>query len=102
MGQGGVIVARRLAAATLVVVAACSPASGTVRGPVVSVEGDLTAVTSFSVLVKGDMLSFLTLEDQEYGFPLQHLAEHQRTGDPVVVGWELRDDVRYALSIEDG
>ena len=101
MGQGGVIVARWLAAA-LVVVASCSPTSGTVRGPVVSVEGDLTEVTSFSVLVEGDMLRFLPIDDQNYGFPLQHLAEHQRTGDAVVVGWELRDDVRYALSIEDG
>jgi len=102
VGQGGVIVARWLAAATLFVVVACSATTGTVRGPVTAVDGDLSEVTSFSVLVEGDEWRFLPIEDGDYVFALQHLREHQRSGALVVVGWELRDDVRYALSIEDG
>ena len=104
MGQGRVISARRLAT-VLVLVVACSPmsaTSGTVRGPVTAVDGDLSEVTSFSVLVEGDEWRFLPIEDGDYVFPLQHLREHQRSGALVVVDWELRDDVRYAVSVADG
>lgn len=101
MGQGRVISARRLAT-VLVLVVACSPMSGTVRGTVISVEGDLTEVTSFSVLVEGEEMHFLPIEDGDYDFPLPHLGDHQRSGALVVVDWELRDDVRYAVSVADG
>lgn len=104
MGQGRVISARRLAT-VLVLVVACSPmsaTSGTVRGTVVSVEGGLTEVTSFAVLVEGEEMHFLPIEDGNYDFPLPHLGDHQRSGVLVVVGWELRDDIRYAVSVADG
>lgn len=102
MGGRRVLDARRIAAAVLVVIAACSATSGSVKGPVTSVDGDLTEVTSFSVLVEGEVWRFTPTADGDYAFPLQHLGEHQRSGAPVIVGWELRDDVRYALSVADG
>ena len=102
MGGARDIVARRLAALLLLLLAACTQTSGTVNGPVVSVEGDLETVTSFVVLVEGDEWRFLPVPDGDYAFPLQHLREHQRTGQPVLVGWETRDGTRYALSVEDG
>lgn len=102
MGGARILVARRIAAAALIAIAGCASTSGAVRGPVTSVEGDLTGVASFSVLVEGDEWRFVPVEDGDYAFPLQHLGEHQRTGDPVLVGWELRDDVRYAVLVADG
>ncbi len=83
-------------------VAACSATSGTVRGLVVAVDGSLTAVEAFTVLVEGEEVIFLPVEDGDYAFPLPHLREHQRAGEPVLVGWESRNDVMYALSLEDG
>lgn len=81
--------------------AACTQTSGTARGVVLGVEGSLTEVTSFTVLVDGDQVRFVPAVDGEFGFPLPHLREHQRTGEPVVVGWELIDGVRYAVSVGD-
>jgi hypothetical protein len=81
---------------------ACSQTTGTSRGVVTSVEGSLDEVTAFSVLVDGSELRFLPAEDGEYDFPLAHLREHQRTGAPVFVEWELIGTVRYALSLADG
>jgi hypothetical protein len=82
--------------------AACTQTSGTARGIVTSVDGDLTEVTSFTMLVEGSELEMLPVEGGDYDFPLSHLREHQRTGEPVLVAWELRGSVRYALSLADG
>ena len=54
------------------------------------------------VLVEGSELEFTPTADGEYDFPLSHLREHQRTGEPVLVGWEIVGSVRYALSLADG
>lgn len=81
---------------------ACTQSSGTVRGVVTSVEGTLEEVTSFMVLVEGTELEFVPVADGDYDFPPSHLREHQRTGEPVLVGWELTGSVRYALSLADG
>lgn len=89
-----------LALGTLLV--ACTQSSGTVRGIVTSVEGGIDQVTGFTVLVEGSELEFVPSEDGDYDFPLSHLREHQRTGEPVLVGWELVGSVRYALSLADG
>lgn len=96
--------ASRSVAALLVavLVVACSSTSGTARGVVVSVEGDLEQVDSFTVLVEGDEWPMTPVEDGDYAFALSHLREHMRTGQPVLVGWELVDNVRYALSLADG
>jgi hypothetical protein len=81
---------------------ACNQDSGTVRGIVTAVDGGLDDVTSFVVLVEGDPLEFTPSPQGDYDFPLSHLREHQRTGEPVLVGWELVGSVRYALTLADG
>lgn len=81
---------------------ACSQGSGTVRGIVVEVEGDLSEVTAFTVLVEGELIRYMPLENGDYAFPLPHLREHQRSGEPVLVGWETVDGERVAVSLDDG
>lgn len=84
------------------VLTACSQSGGTTVGVVTGVDGTLVDVESFTVLAEGSEITFFTIDDQEYEFPLAHLGEHIRTGEPVVVGWELRDQTRYAISLTDG
>lgn len=87
----------------LVALAGCAtPTSGTMRGIVVDLAGDLTSVEAFTVLVEGEQVVFTPTPDGEYAFPLSHLQEHLRTGEPVLVGWELVDDRHVATSLEDG
>ena len=94
---------RWIALMTLVsVMSACSSDTGTSVGVVTDVEGTLTEVESFIVLSEGEEIGFLPLEGQVYEFPLGHLREHLRSGEPVVVEWEMRDGNRYALAITDG
>ena len=81
---------------------ACAPTSGTARGVVIAVDGDLEQVSAFTVLVEGEEWRLLPVADGDYAFALPHLREHQRTGEPILVGWELVDNVRYALSLADG
>jgi len=81
---------------------ACNQTSGTARGVVTAVDGSLEDVTAFVVLVEGSELEFTPSPDGDYDFPLSHLREHQRTGEPVLVGWEIVGSVRYALSLADG
>lgn len=72
------------------------------RGVVVDVTGDLTTVEDFTVLVEGDPIRFVPTPDGDYAFPLPHLRDHLRTGEPVLVGWELVDGTRRATSLDDG
>ena len=81
---------------------ACNQTSGTARGVVTAVDGSLEDVTAFEVLVEGSELEFIPTADGDYDFPLSHLREHQRTGEPVLIGWEIVGSVRYALSLADG
>jgi hypothetical protein len=92
----------RLGVAALAIVAACTQSGGTMVGIVTSVEGDLTAVTSFTILVEGDTFEFLPVDGGDYAFPLPHLREHLRDGTPVRVGWERRGEDLAAISLEDG
>jgi hypothetical protein len=85
---------------TLVVVA-CAQTSGTVIGPVITVDGDLAEVRSFTVLVEGDEMVFVPIADGEYAYPLPHLREHLRDGSPVRVGWERRGDQLVATTLDD-
>lgn len=80
---------------------ACAQTSGTVRGIVVGVEGSLDEVTSFTVLVEGEEMAFFTTEDGDYDFPVSHLREHQRTGEPVLVTWEMEDGTRKAVALAE-
>ncbi|MGH8912286.1 MAG: hypothetical protein ACRDVD_07215 [Acidimicrobiia bacterium] len=87
----------------MILIVACSPqTSGTMRGVVVEVGGELAAIEDFTVLVEGEPVKFLPTPDGDYAFPLSHLQEHLRTGEPVLVGWETVDGTRLATSIEDG
>lgn len=81
---------------------ACTQTSGTARGVVTFVEGTIDEVTGFTLLTGGEELEFVPVEGGDYAFPLSHLREHQRTGDPVFVEWELVGTVRQALSLADG
>lgn len=104
MGEDRVVIAHRLILISMLTaaLAACSAGSGTVRGVVLSVDGDLQTVTGFTLLVEGDEMSFVPVDDGDYAFPLAHLREHQRTGEPVLVGWESIDGRFHALSVDDG
>jgi hypothetical protein len=84
------------------ILAACSASSGTVKGVVVAVDGTLNDVTSFTVLVEGDEMTFRPTSDGDYVFPLPHLHEHQLSGEPVTVGWRSVDGVLFAISVSDG
>jgi hypothetical protein len=86
----------------LALLAACSQGSGTVVGPVVAVDGDLTEVHSFTVLVSGEEMTFASIPDGSYAFPLPHLREHLVDGTPVRVGWEEREGRLVAVSLDDG
>jgi hypothetical protein len=92
----------RLGLAALAMVAACTQSGGTMVGIVVAVEGDLNAVTSFTVLVEGDTFEFIPVPGGDYAFPLPHLREHLRDSSPVRVGWEQRGEDLAAISLEDG
>ena len=88
--------------ALTLVLASCTQTSGTARGVVASVDGTLDDITSFVLLADGSELEFTPIPDGEYDFALSHLREHQRTGEPVLVGWEIVGSVRYALTLADG
>lgn len=86
----------------VVLTTACSQSAGTSLGVVTDVQGSLTEVESFKVLSGGSEIEFLPIPGQNYEFPLPHLREHLRTGESVIVDWEIREEERYALSIRDG
>jgi len=91
---------RRFLAGLLLV--ACSGSSGTVIGVVIDVQGDLTKVSAFTVLVEGEEMTFIPAGDGEYAFPLSHLREHLRDQGPIRVGWERREGSLVAVTVEDG
>ena len=82
-------------------VVACAQNGGTILGVVISVDGTLDQITSFTVLVEGDEMRFLPADDGDYPYPLLHLREHLRTGQPVFVTWERRDGQLYAIELRD-
>jgi hypothetical protein len=87
--------------AVLMLAAACSQSSGTVVGTVVGVEGSLIEVTSFTVLVAGDQMTFIPRDDGDYAFPLTHLHQHLIDGTPVRVGWEQGAQGLEAVTVAD-
>ena len=84
------------------VAAACGSDSGTVRGVVIDVTGDLEAITEFTVLVEGDPIVFFPSPAGDYAFPLSHLHDHLRSGESVLVGYEVVDGRRVATFLDDG
>lgn len=88
--------------AVFAMVAACAQDAGTMVGIVVEVDGDLSTVTSFTMLVEGDHVRFIPGAEGEFAFPLPHLREHLRDGSPVRVGWERQGEQLVAVRLEDG
>ena len=72
-----------------------------VRGLIVEIEGS-RALNSFVLESEGERYTILIDPDRDYGFPLEHLREHEAQDLPVVVTSETRDGDAYATSIEDG
>jgi hypothetical protein len=87
---------------TVLLLVACSASSGTVTGVVVDVEGDLTVVTAFTLLVDGEEMTYAPAGDGEFAFPLSHLREHLRDQEAVRVEWERRQGALLAVRVEDG
>ena len=85
------------------VLAACGPSAdqGTIEGLVVDVQGDLSAVTEFSVLTEDGTQVFVPSEDGDFAFPLPHLREHIISGVPVVVFWEDHHGQKVAVFVDD-
>ena len=84
------------------VVAALLPSdSGQLTGIVVSVDGDLTTVRSFEVLSDGDRFAFEPAPDGDFAFPLPHLRDHLRTGEPIAVEYERVDGDLLAMRVSD-
>lgn len=75
--------------------------SGQVSGLVVAVDGDLTEVRSFEVLSDGDRFVFVPSPEGDFAFPLPHLRDHLRSGDPVAVEYERVDGVLLATHVSD-
>jgi hypothetical protein len=57
--------------------------------------------SSFTLATSEGGVEILLDVDRDYGFPLGHLREHQRTADPVDVLVETQQGALVALSIED-
>lgn len=93
---------RRTSLLLALLLAACGqpePAPDRVVGVIETIEGD---IASFTVAEQdGDRYEIVIASDVDYGFDLQHLREHETTGDPVDVRLEQRGADLVALSIED-
>lgn len=76
--------------------------SGQLTGIVTAVDGDLTEVRSFEILSDGDRFVFEPSPDGDFAFPLPHLRDHLRSGEPVAVEYERGDGVLIAMSVTDG
>jgi len=75
----------------------------TVTGAVIAVDGDLAAVSSFTVLAEtGDELTFSPSPDGDYAFPLPHLRDHLRSGEPVRVSYVDGGGTLIAVAVTDG
>lgn len=73
-----------------------------VVGVVAEVEGGGGRVTAFTLDAEGgETYEIFIAEDVDYGFDLDHLREHEATGEPVRCRLEQRGERLYALSILD-
>ncbi len=70
----------------------------TLRGVVTSVDGTLTEIESFDVLADGSVYTLVPAPDGDFAFPLPHLRDHLRTGEPVVVEVSRTADGAYVAS----
>ncbi|HYH27449.1 MAG TPA: hypothetical protein VEA19_01590 [Actinomycetota bacterium] len=70
-------------------------------GLIVEIEGS-RQISSFVLESEGESYTILIDPERDYGFPLEHLREHQAQKLPVIVTSETRDGSAHAVSIEDG
>jgi hypothetical protein len=78
------------------------PASPSVlTGVITEVAASGEKVTGFDLDAGGEAYEILIDPGRDYGFDLNHLYEHQSTGDPVRVRLRERDESLYALRIDD-
>ncbi len=90
-----------LVAAAALVLALLPSDSGQLVGVVIAVDGDLTTVRSFEVLSDGDRFVFEPAPDGDFAFPLGHLRDHLRTGEPIAVEYERVDGALVAMRVSD-
>ena len=90
-----------LIAAAALVLALLPSESGQLTGIVIAVDGDLTTVGTFEVLSDGDRFVFEPSPDGDFAFPLSHLRDHLRSGEPVAVEYERVDGVLLAMRVSD-
>jgi len=93
------------ALACLVLVACGGSDDAVVRGVVVDVDGDLTAVNSFQVrTTDGDLLEFVPAPGIRFhdAAPLSHLTDHLVSGEVVEIEYEtLNDGTLIATKVGD-
>lgn len=58
-------------------------------------------VTGFDLEAGGKSYNILIDPGRDYGFDLNHLYEHESTGDPVRVRLRAENETLYALQIDD-
>lgn len=90
-----------LVVAAALVLAFLPSDGGQLTGIVIAVDGDLTTVRSFEVLSDGDRYAFQPAPDGEFAFPLGHLRDHLRTGEPIAVEYEDVDGSLIARRVSD-
>lgn len=78
-----------------------SPVPSELTGVIVQVDrGDEGEIVGFTV-EDGETYRIRIDPARDYGFDLEHLAEHEATGDPVRVTTETRRGEAYAVEILD-
>lgn len=99
---------RSVLAVGLVVAVACgspsepAPAPGQVTGLITSIgRGDDGAIESFTVEQEGQTYDIRIDPTRDYGFDLEHLAEHRADRLPVRVTLQDRNGALYAVAILD-
>ncbi len=93
-----------LAVLGLALVGCAQPPDGpAVVGVVIAVDGNLSTVDSFTIVTpEEERLTFVPDPDTgNPGFPLVHLADHLRSGDPIEVRYEERAGVAWATWVDD-
>lgn len=84
-------------------VSACSePSVDQVTGIVTSIDGDLTTVSAFEMFADGRTWRFEPASNGDFAFPLPHLRDHLRAGDPIVVDYSENSGTLIATAINDG
>jgi hypothetical protein len=89
--------------AFLVTSCAAEPAQAPdqVTGVITTIRRDGGRIAGFTVDAGAESYDIDIDPQGDYGFDLEHLEEHRRTGDPVLVDVQDRDGRLVALSILD-